>query len=507
MRIKELVVEFNGQSIGDDEFPLLSQVRVQQKLSLPTLCEFAFLTGPSSQFYRRMPIGASAVVRVATHDASGILFEGEITAVEHIYNSDEGPHLRIRAYDGLHRLRKQQRVKAYADVSLDALAGQLLRDAGLRGSVAIDESLPPLKWQRIIQSGQTHFDFLVEQCTAVGVHFIFRDKTLSLLTLRGTGTPVPLVLGDTLREASFEINGNLSARSCNAASWNPRRAEVQVGATDRPRVGRKVKASAAPDRVGGMADFHLRGSPAEDVRQATALAQAELDFRAAGEVIFRGVAMGSSSLRPGVKVRIDEVAAEVAGEYVLTEVTHVMTGERGYTSELTSQPPEPIVRAKGTIAALGRVSKVDDPEGFGRIQVLLPAYDDAETDWMQVVVPGAGRAKGFIALPDVGDSVLVLCPNENLAHGIVLGGLFGMQRLPDSGVERGKTQRFSLHTSGGHLVSLDDDKNILRIAGSQGSYLEFAPSGVRLHCGAKLDIEAPGQPITVTGSSIDFKTG
>jgi phage baseplate assembly protein gpV len=152
----------------------------------------------------------------------------------------------------------------------------------------------------------------------------------------------------------------------------------------------------------------------------------------------------------------------------------------------------------------GVVTRVNDPEQFGRVQVSLPAYDNVETDWISVLTLGVGAKKGVVMLPDVGDEVLVLCANEDPAHGVVLGGLSG-KGPPDSGVEGNAVKRFGWLTPGGQLLRMDDAKKSLRLENADGSYLEITPHKVSLHCRADLEIEAPGRSIRVCGKAIDFQ--
>ena len=42
----------------------------------------------------------------------------------------------------------------------------------------------------------------------------------------------------------------------------------------------------------------------------------------------------------------------------------------------------------------------------------FPAYGDVESDWLGSATPGAGSERGIVALPDVGDRVLVVFPHE-----------------------------------------------------------------------------------------------
>jgi phage baseplate assembly protein gpV len=204
-------------------------------------------------------------------------------------------------------------------------------------------------------------------------------------------------------------------------------------------------------------------------------------------------------------VEVRGVAAALAGSYVLTAVTHTCDARKGFVSQIDTTPPPSRARATGAAASLGVVTQLDDPERLGRVRVSLPAYGDLETDWLGVLAAGAGAGKGLVALPDVGDQVLVLFAHEDTAQGVVLGGLYGVAGPPDAGLEDGAVRRYTLLTPGGQRLRLDDDRQLVRIENSDGSYLELAPDRVRLHARRDLEIEAPGRAVVIRGQSIDFE--
>jgi phage baseplate assembly protein gpV len=198
------------------------------------------------------------------------------------------------------------------------------------------------------------------------------------------------------------------------------------------------------------------------------------------------------------------VASQLAGRYVLTEVTHLLDTEKGFVSEISTAPVPPAIRPKGTLMTLGVVTRVSDPENLGRVKISLPAYNNVETDWMSVLTVGIGARKGLVMLPDMGDEVLVLCAREDPAHGVVLGGLSG-KGPPDSGVEGNAVKRFAWLTPGGQLVRLDDSKKSLRLENADGSYLDITPQKVSLHSEGNIEIEAPGRSILIRGKAINFE--
>jgi phage baseplate assembly protein gpV len=164
-------------------------------------------------------------------------------------------------------------------------------------------------------------------------------------------------------------------------------------------------------------------------------------------------------------------------------------------------------RAGASEHALGIVTAVSDPERLGRVRVSLPGHGDVETEWMHVVSAGAGRNKGMVVLPDVGDRVLVLLPHGEPGAGVVMGGLYGMEGPADSGVEGGRTRRYTLQTPGGQRVVLDDGRQAIQLEDSSGNVVELTPEVVRIHAATDLELEAPGRKVVIRGDQIDFQRG
>jgi phage baseplate assembly protein gpV len=289
--------------------------------------------------------------------------------------------------------------------------------------------------------------------------------------------------------------------------------ETFEGFANFARTGRNVDAAVEPNVFGTDAEKTIVDKMLTDQAHAEAVAQAELDRRTAQEIIFSGVAEGDSSLHVGTIVTIENVTPQLAGRYVLASVNHIFDTTKGFVSEVSSGLPKTTAKTFGrnsqieTSATLGIVTQIDDPQGFGRVRVKLPNFNDVETDWLGVLAAGAGLGKGLLALPDVDDTVLVLLPSGNPAEGIILGGLYGsmMREDWDWGVEAGAVRRYSLQTPNGQRIRLDDAKQTVRLENSDGSFLEMSPEIVRLHANRDLEIEAPGRAITIKAKTIDFE--
>jgi phage baseplate assembly protein gpV len=409
----------------------------------------------------------------------------------------------VRGYDKLHRLRQRQPLRVHVEMTALDLARELTADLG----VAVEAASPGPLWNRLYQHRQSDLELLREACERCGLFFTLRGDALHLLSLEGTGEPLPLEIGRSLVEAHIESNADPACRTVQVAGWDPLRIEPRQGSAARPRSGRRVAAAVEPGQVGGSGERTLSGETAASDRQAEALAQAELDRRAAREVVFWGIAEGDPRLRPGARIEVEGVARPLAGRYVVTAATHTIDAASGFVSEISTAPPEPRERPRGTVAALGMITRVDDPEKLGRVRASLPAYGDLETDWMGVLSPGAGAGKGFVSLPDTGDRVLVLFAREDPGQGVVLGGLYGVGGPPDAGVEEGAVRRYTLLTPGGQRMRFDDHRRTIRLEDSGGSSLEMSPELVRLRSAVDLEIEAPGRRVLIRGEKIDFERG
>jgi len=498
--LPQVNLEVEGRTLAPEETRSLGKVRVQQRLSLPTLCELIFYD-PPGPLDCASALAPGAALRLSLPEYREPLFTGQVTAVEHAHGPAHERQIHVRGYDLLHQLRKRQSVRAHVQVTVRDLAQELVADLGL----TVQAAEPGPLWQRLIQHRQSDLELLREAAEQCGLYLALREQVLHLLTLEGVGPAQRLALGESLLETRIEVNGEPTCRSVRASGWNPLLVEAYAGQTVGARVGRRVNAEVPPARVGGSGARDLPNQTLQGGPHAEAIAQAELDRRAAREVTLWGIAEGDPRLRPGTPVEIEGVADWLAGRYVLTAVTHTLDSRKGFVSELSTTPPAPRERARSAVVALGAVTRVDDPENLGRVRVCLPTYGDVETEWMHVMSAGAGTDKGLMMLPDVGDSVLVLFSDEAPGQGVVLGGLYGMQGPPDSGAVENSVRRYTILTPGRQYIQLDDVHSSIRLQDNTGNFVELSPERVRLRAIAGLTLEAPGQSVVIRGQSIDFQ--
>lgn len=501
-----MVTEAADLSISRDGAPLtgeascIVEMRVVQVLSAPTQMELV-LTG--SERETGSPddwLGSALVARVG--EGQRVLFDGDVLAAEVAYGARGQRTLYLRGYDRLHRLAKRQPVRCHVNVTLTELMESLVSPLGLTVHTVAEGP----HWDRLLQHSQTDLALLIEAAMAGGLYVIVLGNELRAVTLAGEWEALDLTWGENLLEARVEHSGVHSCRQVQALGWNAFSAEPVRAVADSARVAPADRVSTVPSAVGGEAERTLANRPAGSVDTVDHVARSALDRAVSAEQTLWAVAEGDPALRPGRLVSLHGLDECVRGPYALTRVEHRLTAEQGYLSVLENVPPSASVTSlKGPDTTLGRVTRVDDPQGLARVCVALPAFDDLETDWLQVLLPAAGSGKGFMALPDVGDRVLVLMVSANPAEALVLGGLYGVDGPPESLIEDNRVARFVWRTPGGQRVALDDERESIVLTNRDGSELALTAQGVRLHGAQDLVIEAPGRAIRIRAESIDFE--
>jgi len=146
----------------------------------------------------------------------------------------------------------------------------------------------------------------------------------------------------------------------------------------------------------------------------------------------------------------------------------------------------------------GVVSANTDPKGLGRLRAYVPAVlgPDVQSGWaLPCAMFGGGKDRGFIAVPEVGDTVWIEFAGGDPSRPIWSGAFWGAPRstsadgdlgtevgseVPAStGSTRGGPGRLVMRTKSGHRLYADDSSGIVAIiAGTDGAEVRIDAKGV-----------------------------
>ena len=98
-----------------------------------------------------------------------------------------------------------------------------------------------------------------------------------------------------------------------------------------------------------------------------------------------------------------------------------------------------------------------DPDKLGRVKLKFPLLPEApESTWSRLVMPMAGRERGWMTIPEIGDEVLVAFVHGDINNAIVVGAMFNGVDTPPYANEDGDNNLRVFQSRAGHRVTFDD---------------------------------------------------
>ena len=555
------LVEIDGSPLPPEVAAQLASAYVDDSLRLPDLFVLRFrdqdrtvLTGA------KVKIGSKAKISIQTAEGQTPepLISGEITALEAEFDST-GTFTVIRGYDQAHRLFRGRCTESYTQSTVSDVVTQVARRAGLKvGTVESTSTVHP----HLSQGGVTDWEFLDRLAREIGYEITVQNGTLDFRKPEtaqsapsGAGpaesNPLVLKMGSDLLRFRSVVTSAEQVKEVQVRGWDL--AEKKALTANAP-AATKTAVLPTTDPAAIAKTF---GDPVYVASDTAYRSQAEVDAAAsalaehiAGAFAeFEGVARGNPKLRANAPISIEGIGAPFEGKYTITTSRHRYDPATGYTTAfavtgrqerslfgLTSGPSTGGSRSAGPV--VGLVSDVKDPQNQGRVKVTYPWLSDHYvSDWARTVQAGAGKDRGALVVPEVGDEVLVVFEQGDIARPYVLGGLWNgkdtapsiVSDLVDSG--SGAINRRSIVSRLGHRIDLldqqgkvdgvtvatKDDKLVLKLdqaetkitVHSDGTILIEGKQGIVIDSGTqKLELKAGEISMKAnTGVKIDGGSG
>jgi uncharacterized protein involved in type VI secretion and phage assembly len=171
--------------------------------------------------------------------------------------------------------------------------------------------------------------------------------------------------------------------------------------------------------------------------------------------------------------------------------------------------------AKGVATAI--VTDNRDPDGLCRVKVRYPWHTDSRaTYWARLATPMAGKDRGVVMIPEVGDEVLVAFEREDVRAPCVIGALWNASAAPPESNAGGRNDRRLIRSRKGHRLTFDDGASAsVELAMDDGKRLTMDDGGVivedangnRLRIDSKsgaVEITAVGK-LTIRGATVSIE--
>ncbi|PQA91161.1 Vgr family protein [Chryseobacterium shigense] len=395
-------------------------------------------------------------------------------------------------------------------VNTAIIAGRIIKEA--LGTGKFDFRIDTQNKSYINYSSQyceTHYNYLTRLAEAYGEQFYYDGYVLHFGKLPPSEKPVQLIYGSNVTDVQVELKAVHTKPEY--FGYNSSNHAKMLGSTDDIKHLGNLSAKAYELNDNVFKTRSLTPTPinanmfldVDDSQKSARGSKAVEVFTVSGNTTLPFLYIGCVA---DIDMRKqDSNQTSHFTTLMITEVSHEVDARGYYTgsfeaiAEGTGFMPKPdfiMPKAEPQVATV--ISNID-PLNQGRIQVQFDWQLNDTTHFIRMMSPDAGgtdavsQNRGFVAVPEIGDQVMVNFEYHNPDFPFAMGGMFhggvGLGGGVDNRVK-------SLQTRSGHRLVFTEDESIL-LTDKSGNALKFDTEG------SNINITAP-ETITIKSKNLKF---
>ena len=401
-------------------------------------------------------------------------------------------------------------------VNMSIIANQLIKEGINTGSY--DVRVDANDYSEIIYSSQyneTHYNYLARMAEAYGEQFYYDGEVLHFGKLPAQNQPLSLIYGSNVNDIKIEIKA-VHTKPQFYGYNSSQNAKLSSGAT--PAKHKSDLANIAykkNDSESGI--FKTPALQIAPIRATTDKDVVNSQTSAAGskavEVLHVSGTTTIPFLYPGCVADLemrkeDSNQTSYFTRLMIVETTHDVDTLGHYKGTFkaiacdTGFLPKPEFTIPIAQPQLATVISNTDPSGQGRVTVKFDWQLHDTTDFIRMMSPDAGgtdqvsQNRGYVAIPEVGDQVMVGFVHNHPDRPFVMGGMFHGQ----VGVGGGAGNRVkSIQTRSGHRIVFTEDESII-ITDKSGNEIHLDTTG------SNINITAP-ETMTLNCKNMNINVG
>jgi phage protein D len=419
------------------------------------------------------------------------VFTGQITTLEPEF-VENAVILTVRAYDESHKLNRTKKTRTFQKMGFAAIVQKVAKEAGFSASVSASGGTQEFVQQR----NETDWEFLQRLASMVDAEIIVSDKKLLCRPAGGETagppkvrltwgrTPIPADDRDRPMLLSFRprVTGIQQVESVVVRFWDPaaKRVVDVKSKVVQPASKIGITRDQVKSKLGG-GEIVVPDAPVSTQADARKLGGSLAAYLAHAFLEAEGECEGDPRIRCGTKVEIKGLGSRFSGEYVVSTTTHVYRAGGYWTKfRVTGRAPRTLLdvmsparrRKWSDNLVVGIVTQNDDKEGLGRVRVKYPGLDEGVEGWWARIATGgaAGRERGMLMTPMVGDEVLIGFEAGDVNRPYVLGTLYNGKAKPGPMATKDgsfwlKSDKFTNVTSKDSITIKGEKDWVVEIAG------------------------------------------
>ncbi|EJL74236.1 type VI secretion system Vgr family protein [Chryseobacterium populi] len=398
-------------------------------------------------------------------------------------------------------------------VNMGIIANEVIKqgiDSG-RFDIRVDTN----DYSQIIYSSQydeTHYNYLARMAEAYGEQFYYDGEVLHFGKLPPQNKPIKLTYGSNANDIKVELKA-VHTRPQFYGYNSSRNEKLTSGETPIQHVSDLAKTAYGHNEK-------IYKTPALQVAPIKATTHLDVEYSQKSTSGSEAVNVFSLSgnttvpfLHPGCVVDVqmrkpDTNETSYFTRIMVTETTHEIDTIGHYEGSFegiasdTGFLPKPDFKSPKAEPQIATVVSNADPEGQGRVQVRFDWQTNDTTHFIRMMSPDAGgtdqitQNRGYVAIPEVGDQVMVNFVHSHPDRPFVMGGMFhGGVGLGGGADNRVK----SIQTRSGHRVVFTEDESII-ITDKSGNEIHLDTTG------SNITITAP-ETMTLNCKNMNINVG
>ena len=479
-------------------------------------------------------IGEKLEIKIGYSQQHQTIFKGVI--VKHSVSASEGLGSRLvielRHEYYLSSLKKVNRI--FLEKSDSDIYGEILSEYGY--SVESDDLTE--KHRQMIQFYSTDWDFVNMRAEANQMLvFPQNEKIIFTKDVSEKSEKMVLGFGDNITKMNLEIDSRQSFEEFAVSSWNEEDQKINkndAGVSVSMSVGELSAIEVAQKAKHKELDITGFGklSEAESVAMANSyLQQAELT-KVRGTIKCKG----TTAVQIGDWIKLERLSSQFDGKVLVTGVVDELSLGKWFTTFQVGVLAERYVNrfdniveapALGLLPSvhglqIGIVSKLESDNDDERILVQIPHLKDGEDAvWARCARMDAGKGRGWVFRPEIGDEVILGFINGDPRQAIILGAMHSVKNVSpikaeDDNHHKGYISReqlkvlfddekkiISILTPDATII-LDDDAKKLTIKNPDNE-IELSSDGIKMETQKDIKIKATGD-IEIQGMNIKLKS-
>lgn len=410
------------------------------------------------------------------------------------------------------------------EISLNSIADQVIKEGLGNGKFDFRVDARHGNVSYSSQYEETHYNYLARIAEAYGEQFYYDGEVLHFGKLPPQEKPVKLTYGSSVNDVKIKMKaqhvnpsfyGYNSSKNEKLTTGNSKITHTSDIAKRAYEISEKTFTTpslrVAPIKAASFMDV-------ETSQKGTAGSKASDVFVTSGNTTVPFLYPGCIA---DIEMRkTDTNETSFFTKLMITEVHHEVDARGYYTGTFdaiasdTGFIPRPEFQFPKADAQFAKVISNTDPLNQGRVQVQFDWQNGSTTtEYIRVMTPDGGgsekvsKNRGFVAIPEVGDQVVVNFAHQHPDRPFVMGGMF--HGGVGGGGGAGNNVK-SLSSKSGHIISLDDgggmtvrdkDQNSVFLDGA-GNISVDSKETITLKCGESSIFMDKAGNITIKGKEI-----